>query len=349
MCDRGHSVESLVGQEMSGGDHQTGRFERVAATERIERVLKVVGAGGDIGPGSSQGGDCRHGPWRGSWMVAPLKEQIGLRESDDADASVGDQSSHSILDVDVLYSEAHAVAGGHRELESFRDDFSGEILERQHGRVEGFVDVEVETDASRRRDLEEHRIRSRGIVVEMRTATHQIGSGVEGRGEQGTIVDAAPTGHRPTGEGDDLDLDGPPEPRFDLDEGLDGSKTLFGGGVSVAADDRDTVRDEKSRRPLCSLDDVGRREGRRHTLHGADGAHEVTSRIVDSFGEKGLVEMGMGLSEGRENQVASEIDHVLVVTVGGRSDSDDPVAVEAYIDRRTIGSGGAGEQHLSQR
>ena len=44
----GDCGDGVVGQEVRGHDHQGRRLERVAPSHRVERILQVVGAGGDV-------------------------------------------------------------------------------------------------------------------------------------------------------------------------------------------------------------------------------------------------------------------------------------------------------------
>ena len=70
---------------MAGQDHQARSFEGAGPTDRVERVLQVVGTGRDLcasgAQGSHSGESSRHRA-----VASALEEQVGVGERNDADA-----------------------------------------------------------------------------------------------------------------------------------------------------------------------------------------------------------------------------------------------------------------------
>ena len=118
--------------------------------------------------------------------------------------------------------------------------------------------------------------------------------------------------------------------------------------VGVGPDGGEPVGGHQPRRPLRAFDDVGHVEQVPAGLHGEDRAHQVTGRILDPLGEEGLVEVGVGLDGGRQQEMPFEVDGrvVRLWADGGRDGFDrltgdldvDDVAAE---DRRALQDGGA--------
>ena len=93
----GHHVQRVGGQHVGRHDHQTGGLQRIAPADGVERILQVVGAGGDVDAGGAQrphGGDARG---MRDLAIAALQEQVGVGERDHADAGGGDLLGHLAL------------------------------------------------------------------------------------------------------------------------------------------------------------------------------------------------------------------------------------------------------------
>ena len=84
-----------------------------------------------------------------------------------------------MLDVDGLHAEAHTVAGGDAALQAEPFDPGDQILQAEHGRIEGFVRVEIHHAPGPGGHLEQQLIGLAGVILEVRTATDDVGPGGE--------------------------------------------------------------------------------------------------------------------------------------------------------------------------
>ncbi len=129
---------------------------------------------------------------------------------------------------------------------------------------------------------------------------------------------SAPAGsdHGAAGQRDDLDVDHVGDAAPDLDECEGVHQPAVHGGVGVGPHGDVAVRGHQPCRSFCPLDDVVRVDLAVEADHGIDGAAEIAGDVLGPFGEERLVEMGMGLDGGRQEQLAVEIDR----DVSGRRD-----------------------------
>ena len=132
--------------------------------------------------------------------------------------------------------------------------------------------------------------------------------GLERLAEQRPVRRPGDAGHRPAAQRDDLDVDHVGDAALDLEQRLDAAQPVLLRRVGVGADGGEPVGGHQPRRPFRPFDDVGHVEQMPVGLHRQDRAHQVAGRVLDALGEERLVEVGVGLDGGGEQQVALEVD-----------------------------------------
>ena len=292
-------------------DHQAGGLERARPTDRVERVLEVVGAGRDVDARRPQGGHPGQPAWHRR-RAAALEEQVGVGEGDHVDAGLGDELGDRPLLVERELAEAHAMAGRRRVREP-GEHAPGELGESARRLVERLVGVEVDRHPELGGELEEEVGRPFArLALEVRAAADEVGAGLERLAEQCPVRGPGGAGHRPAAQRDDLHVDHVGDALLDLEQRLDAAQPVLLRRVGVGADGGEPVGGHQPGRPFGPLDDVGHVEQVPAGLHGEDRAHQVAGRVLDPLGEERLVEVGVGLDGGREQQMAVEVDDDVV-------------------------------------
>ena len=185
----------LHGQVVGGHHHQAGGLERAGPADRIERVLQVVGAGGDVDARLPQGRQIAVSPRGiGDWP-RPWRNRLVWGSTTTLMSASATRSAVDLLHLERLLAEADAVAGGGAEVESRRArggrarrarstlgssvssvwrstarPWSVAICEQ---RVGGALDVAVA-----------------GVGLEVRAPADQVGAGVERLDDQAALVGA---------------------------------------------------------------------------------------------------------------------------------------------------------------
>ena len=153
------------------------------------------------------------------------------------------------------------------------------------------------------------------VVVEIRTATDEVGTGGHRLTQQRPLVGATGAGHGPAAQGDDLDRDETVEPFTHGGEGLHAAQAVLQGEIGVGPDRDVAVVRHQAGRPLRSFGDVGHRGQMTARRHRLDRTHQIARRIGDPLRQERLVEVGVRLDRGRHEQPAVEIDHLGVRVV----------------------------------
>ena len=205
--------------------------------------------------------------------------------------------------------EAHAMAGG-RGVREPGEHAPRELGEPARCSVERLVGVEIHWHRELGRQLEEEVGRGRArLALEVRAAADEVGPGLERLAEKGSVRGPGDARHRPAAQGHDLHVDHVGDPTLDLEQRLDAAQSVLLRRVGVGAYGGEPVGGHQPRRPFRPFDDVGHVEQVPVGLHRQDRTHQVAGRVLDPLGEERLVEVGMGLDGGGEQQVAIEIDH----------------------------------------
>ena len=262
----GHARPGVLGLEVGGEHHQRGRLERARPAERVERVLQVVGAGGDDDAGLAQRphrGDARgaspagaRGPAGRGWWPAGRRRRCRRRPPLRRPPAGGQR----------LHAEADAVAGRDRVLEPGRRDERGELGQAVDVGVERLVGVQVEPDAVLGGEL-------RYISVADRVSCSRCGqpptrSAPDAIASRSSARWSAPsaTGDRPAAQGHDLHVDDVGDPVADLDQRLDAAQAVVERDVDVGPHGAVALAGEQAGRPFGPLGrvlDVERRPRRR--------------------------------------------------------------------------------------
>ncbi len=207
----------------------------------FERVLEVVGAGCHDDAGLTQGLHGREAARHRGLVVASLEEQVRVGERDDADPGRGDLLGHAALHVLGLDAEADAVRGRHRMGETSGDDPFGQVLERQHRRVQRLVGVEVDGQAGVGGDVEEQLVRRRGIVLQVRAAADQVDAHRDGLGHERAHLRAGTADDRPAAQRHDLDVDQAAQAVAQRRQRLDRGEAVLDRQVGMCPDGGDPL------------------------------------------------------------------------------------------------------------
>ena len=242
-ADRSPAPPSVTDAQASAGERwavstiSAGRLERARPAQRVERILQVVGAGGDDDAGVEQR------PHRGEpaghrlLVVAALEVQVRRRQGDDGDAGGGDGLGDRPLPLGRLHAEADAVARRDRAANPVAVDERGEVGEPVDGRRR----------ASRRcagRRRRRARRRSRGTISvaarvppASRCGQPPTRSAPAASASRSRARWSAPRrpGDRPAAQGDDLDVDHVGDAAAHLDERLDAAQPVVERRVGVGA------------------------------------------------------------------------------------------------------------------
>ncbi len=231
-------------------------------------------------------------------------------------------------------AEAHAVRGRHRERES-GEHLAGEVLQTEDRRIERLVGVEIDPDAGLRSDLQQHIGGGLdvAVVLQVGTPADEVGAGGQCIAQERPMVGAGGPDHRAPGQRDDLDIDHVGNAAADLDEREGVHQPSVHGGVGVGPHGDVAVGGHEACRPFGAFDDVVRVDLAVEADHGIDGAAEITGDVLGPFGEEGLVEMGMGLHCGRQEQVAAEIDRDVCRRRDLGADLGDHTVDDEHVDR----------------
>ena len=180
----------------------------------------------------------------------------------------------------------------------------------------------------------------RAVALEVGAAADEIGPDVEGGAEQGPLVGAVRTGHRPPAQRDDLDVDDVGDAVAQRHQRLDAGQAVVQRRVGVRAHGAHAVGGEQAGRPLGPLEGLGHVQPVAGGPHRVDGAEQVAGLVRHHVGQERLVEVGVRFDGGREQEVAAQLDDVVAVGRGrdraGRADGGDGGAVEAHVGRRSV-------------
>ena len=207
-----------------------------ARPDRVERVLQVVGAGGDVDAGLPAGRRRRSGraasapaprPWRNRFVWGSATTLTP--------AAATSSATRRCVGVRAL-PEAHAVAGGGRMGET-GEHRTAQFAEAVDRRIERLVGVEIDADAEVGGDAEQDvGRRDRGRRSRCGTAADEVGAGGHRLTQQRPLVGATGARHRPAAQGDDLDRDETVEPFTHGGERLDAAQAVLQGEVGVGPD-----------------------------------------------------------------------------------------------------------------
>ena len=252
-------------------------------------------------------------------VIATLQIEVRRREGDDRDPRRGEGFGHLALALDALDAEADAVTGGDRAVEAGRRHDVGELGETVRRRVEGLVGVQVDADAERIGDREQGLGRRPDRpVLEVRAAADEIGTPRDRLAQEGPLVGPLRSGDRPAAQGDDLDVDQIDDASAHLDERLHAEQAVVDGGVDVRADEPEAVGRHQPGGPLGPFDGVGEIDRRAGRDHRVDRAEQVAALVGQALGEERLVEVGVRLGRGREEEPAVELDNGVRGSPAGR-------------------------------
>jgi hypothetical protein len=307
-----HRVVGLVGQEVAGHDEQGRGLQGVAPADQVERVLQVVRATRHRDAGGHQRPDGRQTPRRRTRCLAPLEVEVGLGQRDHTDSGRRHLVGDRLLRLPGLHAEADAVAGRDAVGEARRPHTAGQVPQSQYGEVERLVGVEVDHVAAPGCQVQKHLVRSDRVVVEIRAATDDVGTGGERLAHERPVVRAGPPGHRPCDQGHDLKVDQVAEAAARLHQPFHGPQAVTGHDVGVRPDGGRAVGHHEPRGALGPLGDVLDGEALAVGVHGLDRAQEVALRVQDALGQEGLVEVGMRLDRCRQEHIAVEVEDGLV-------------------------------------
>ena len=268
----------------------------------------------------------------------PCRYRLVWGRVDHADPRGGDFVGDRLLELSRLHAEADAVAGRDAVREPAGRHATGQVPEPEHREIEGLVGVEVDHVAAAGRQLQEHLVGLDGIVVEVRAAADDVGSGGQGVAGEGPVVGARPPGDGPADQGHDLQVDQVAEAPPGLDQPLHRPQAVTGDDVGVRPDGGRAVGHHQPRRPLRPVRDVLGGQAGAVGVHRLDGAQEVALRVEDAFGQEGLVEVGVGLDGRGEDHVAVEVEHG-VLRCGGEvgTDSGDDARGDGDVRRAAVG------------
>ena len=290
------------GREVGGHDHQPGGLERAGAPDRIERVLEVVGAGGDGRARPPAGRRRRSGREASARVPRPSRKRFvwgSVTTFTPAAATSSATRCCSACGRWPRLTQWLAVAGWANPASTARHSSPSPSTV---GSSVSSVWRSTPTPKSAATPSRTS-VAAAEVVVEMRTAADEVGAGGHGLAQQRPLVGAADAGHRPPAQGDDLDRDEVPESLAHGGEGLDAAQAVLQGDVDVGADRDVAVVRHQSRRPLGPFGDVGDRgqvTARRHRL---DRTHQIARRIGDPLGQERLVEVGVRLDRRRQRAV----------------------------------------------
>ena len=189
---------------------------------------------------------------------------------------------------------------------------------------------------------------AREDVLEVRASADEVGADIERRRQQGTVFGAGGPGDRRAGERHDLHVDHVGDALAGQGQRLDARQAVVGGDVGVGAHGAVAVARHQAGSPLGPLGgllDGQLRPGRHHRRDRPD---QIAGEVHHRLGEERLVEVGVRLDGGGQQQVAGEVD---LLGVGGRApggrDRRDPSAVERDVDHRAVGERRAVQQDWS--
>ena len=350
----GHRRPRLGRGEVGGQHHQRGRLERAAAPERVERILQVVASGEDDDAGVEQrahGGEPTGYRLR---MAAPLEVEVRRRQRDDGDAGGGDGLGGLPLACGRLHSEADAVARRDRQLEPGRRHVGGEVGEPVDVLVERLVGVQV--DAARR-----GRRRWRGTCRSRRACRPPRGAGSRRRGRRRHRGrrGAAPAGRRRpvpvighAAEGDDLHVDDVGDATADFRQRLDAAQSVLQCRVGVRAHGAEAVARPSAGRPARRARSCRRRRAApRPAIIASIAPSRSPVGLAHALGEERLVEVGVRLDGGGQQDVTGEVELVVIRHVARRRrrrrsrpslSRTSPVVPSASVARRSTSSAIAG-------
>ena len=155
--------------------------------------------------------------------------------------------------------------------------------------------------------------------------------------EQGPLVGAGLPGDRPPAQGDDLHVDDVGDAPAHFDERLDAGQAAVQGRVDVRADGGEAVGGHQPRRPLGPGDRLVESEQVAAGDHRLDGSEQVARRVRDQLGQERLVEVGVRLDGGGQQDVTVEVDDVVAGRRDHVADGADALATDAHVGRRSVG------------
>ncbi len=173
----------------------------------------------------------------------------------------------------------------------------------------------------------------------MWAASDHVGTHVHRRAQQRALVGTGGTGHRPSAQRDDLDVDDVGDSITHVEERFDRGEPVLDRHVGVGANCREAVRRHQASGALGPVGCVRNGEQMAARAHRLDRTDEIAGRIVDDLGEECLVEVGMGFGRRREEDPARQVDADDVVSGDGevRADAGDlPAAVDQDVGRAPV-------------
>ena len=199
------------------------------------------------------------------------------------------------------------MTGSHRVREIGIDNHLGELGEVEDPRIKHLVHMKVQTDPSVRCRRQGVRHQRGPVRIQMRASTDQVDADIESDGQRSTVSPSFRAGDRIAGERHDLDIHQVRHPVARLANRLKG--VFASTDVDVRAYRRGTVRQEQPEGiggPVGNL--IRREESIRCCLRpGFDGPHQIPSRVRHPFSGEGLVQMGVRLGHGSEQQPTVEL------------------------------------------
>ncbi len=345
-----HRRPRLVHRQVPGADQQRRRLQRVAPAQRVERVAHVVAAGRHHGAGVEQRAQRRQPPGRGHRLGPALQVQVGLRVGDHGHARGGHDLGDAGLHVGVL------DARGSRSGWPRPGRGCGPARPRRRGRAgPSLVGSRVSSVC-----------RSTPTPASAAASTHtRVGARVSA-----SMWGAPPTRSAPAvaarppaacgwGRRSDPDSGSPISATIcrsssgasssrTQHEGLDRPQADVAADVDVGAHRRRARGHAQQRRLPGPHDDVVDRLGPAVVAPGDDGAGQVAGRVGDPLADERLVEVGVRLGRGRQQQVAVERFDRRVgadrAGAGGGHGRDAPGAgVDVDVHPAPAGDRGAGE------
>ena len=319
-------VPGIARGEVRRHHHQAGGLERARPTDRVERILQVVGAGGHVHAGRSQCGD------RGE-PTGHRRRSLGPGGTGSCAAARRRRCRPARP---VRRSRAGACGSCIPRLTQWLA-VTGCSNPSEHHAWRGRPGRARRHRASRRcagrrRHPDPSAVcRKTSVASADRASPSRCGqpptrSAPASSASRSSARWSAPSGpmtgqpHRATISSVDDVGDAP----ADLGQRLDAAQTVLRRGVGVACGRpvKPLAAISRAARSARSIDlvDVEEVPVRAHRV---DRPHQVAGRVLDPLGEERLVEVGVRLDRGRQQELAVEIDHVGVPRLRSRADLGD--------------------------
>ena len=175
-----HHVEggAEIGKsEMAGYNRPARNLQKVSRADRYERILNVVGGGGDAHACVEQLAHPREATRRQPLGFAALQKQIGGRQRDDGDARFGEASDDSRGLLGRRRTQRATMTGGHPPLHAMGARPLDDRVEQQSPAIEMLVDVHVERQSASLGELEQEIEKCERLIRILRNAADDVGAG----------------------------------------------------------------------------------------------------------------------------------------------------------------------------